>query len=144
MVLAAYNDGAFHVVYLLHIVAVIMGTGAAFLAPVLTAKVGKTGQSADSIDAALSAVIAPALLLAGIFGGALVGMSDSFYDFGQSWLGIAGVLWLVMVVAAAFVYPPSYINLPDLSDKRAMLGGILHLSLTGMLIIMTWKPGSPF
>ncbi len=144
MVLAAYDDGAFSVVYLLHIVAVIMGAGAAFMAPLLAANATKTGQPNESVDSALAAVMAPSLLLAGIFGGALVGMSDPVFDFGQTWLGIAGVSWLVMVAAAALAYPPSYVNLPDLSDKKAMLSGVMHLSLAVMLIIMTWKPGAPF
>lgn len=144
MVLAAYNDGAFSVVYLLHIVAVIMGAGSAFLAPLLAASAKKTGQSTESVDNALAAVMAPSLLLAGIFGAALVGMSDPVFDFGQTWLGIAGALWIVMVVAAALTYPPSYVNLPDLSDKKAMLAGLMHLSLAVMLIVMTWKPGAPF
>lgn len=144
MILAAINDGPYDLVYLLHIISVIIGTGAAFLLPMAATRSAKAGQHTGAIDEITNAVLAPSLLLAGVFGGALVGMSDDFYDFGQGWLAFGGIVWLVGLAAAAFAYPPSYLKLPDVSDKKAMLSGILHLSLAVMLVLMTWKPGSPF
>ena len=85
--------------------------------------------------------MSPALLLGGVFGGALVGMSDDVYDFGQTWLAIGGGLWLLAVGSAVLAFPPSFITLPDLTGKRALLYGTLHISLAVMLILMVWKPG---
>ncbi|MGI9622937.1 MAG: hypothetical protein ACR2PK_08890 [Acidimicrobiales bacterium] len=144
MVLAAINDGPYDVVYFLHIISIIIGTGAAFLLPIAATRSAKAGQDVSAIDDITGAVLSPALLLAGVFGGALVGMSDDVYDFGQTWLAFGGLVWLIGVAAAAFAYPPSYLKLPDMSDKKPMLSGVLHLSLVVMLILMTWKPGSPF
>ena len=144
MILAELNDGPYNVVYLLHIISVILGTGAAFVLPVLTVRARAAGVNPRFVDEAIGLVLAPSLLIAGVFGGALVGMSSDAYDFGQAWLAIGGLVWIVAVAAAALAYPPSFVSLPDMSDKKPMLTGILHLSLAVMLVLMTWKWGSPF
>ena len=139
MVTAAVNDNAYNIVLLLHLLSVIVGTGAAFLAPALLSreqKVSKLGSS--PMSSLLGNVMSPALLLGGVFGGALVGMSDDVYDFGQTWLAIGGGLWLLAVGSAALAFPPSFITLPDVTGKRALLYGVLHISLAVMLILMVW------
>lgn len=141
MLLAAIDDTPYNIVYLLHLISVILGTGAAFALPVLTVKARQAGAPDDFVGDAMGTIMAPSLLAAGVFGGALVGMSDDVYDFSQTWLAIAGAVWLVSVVAAALAYPPSFVNLPDMSDKKPMLTGLLHLSLAVMLLLMTWKWG---
>lgn len=143
MTLAALYDTPYDIVYLLHIVSVIIGTGAAFALPVLAVKARNAGADARFVDEAVGTLMAPALLAAGVFGGALVGMSDDFYDFGQGWLAIGGLVWIVGVGAATLAYPPSFVSVPDMADKRPMLTGILHLSLAVMLVLMTFKWGSP-
>ena len=144
MLLAALNDGPYNVVYLLHIVSILLGAGAAFLAPIAAVKARNAGV-ADTFDGVARELVAPGLLAAGVFGAALVGMSSDFYDFGQTWLSIGGFFWIVAVAAGALAFPPSFASfLPDMSDKKPMLSGIMHLSLAIMLILMVWKPGSPF
>ncbi len=144
MTLAALYDGPYNVVYLLHIISVIIGTGAAFVLPLLATRMRAAGTSTTEVDAVSAMVLTPALLAAGVFGGALVGMSDDFYDFGQTWLAIAGVIWLVTVAAAALAHPPSYLPVPDLAQHKAMVTGVMHLSLAIMLVLMVWKFGSPW
>lgn len=141
MVFAGVGDGAYNVVYLLHIIAVVLGTGAAFLAPVLAVKARQEHAPSDWADRALGNVMAPSLLAAGVFGGALVGFSDDVYDFGQAWLSIGGLIWIIATAAAALAYPPTFVGLPDMRDRKPMLNGILHLSLAVMLVLMTWKFG---
>ena len=69
-------------------------------------------------------------LVAGIAGGALVGLSDDVYDFQQSWLSVGGAVWMLVLVLTAAVYPPSWLRLFTVGENRKqMLGGILHLSL---------------
>jgi uncharacterized membrane protein len=141
MLLAAINDTPYDIVYLLHIIAVIVGTGAAFVVPVIAVRVRAAGQDTKAMDEAAASVMAPALLAAGVFGGALVGMSDDVYDFSQTWLALGGLVWLIAVGAAALAFPPSWSPLPDMSDKKAMWSGMLHLSLAAMLLLMTFKWG---
>lgn len=143
MILAELYDTPYDIVYLLHIISVILGTGAAFVVPIIAVRMRQAGQETTALDEATAAVLAPSLLAAGVFGGALVGMSSDFYDFGQTWLAIGGLVWLIGVAAAALAFPPTWSPLPDMSDKKAMWSGILHLSLAVMLLLMTFKWGSP-
>ncbi len=141
MLVAAVDDGPYNLVYLLHIVSVIVGVGGALLGPVLATRARFDGVPHRFIDEALAWVIAPALLAAGVFGGALVGMSGDVYDFGQTWLSAGGAVWLVAVAVAALLYPPPVVRLPAVDDRRRVLMGVLHLSLAAMLFLMVWKPG---
>lgn len=138
---AAINDTPYDIVYLLHIISVIIGTGAAFVLPTVAARSAKAGIDTEPIDTALAQLLAPSLLATGVFGGALVGLSDDVYDFGQTWLAIAGPVWIIATGAAALAYPPSWSPLPDWSDRKPMLTGVLHLSLSIMLVVMTFKWG---
>lgn len=139
---AAYRDTPYNVVLLLHIVSVIMGVGAAFLGPAITARSRSSNANTDLIDELIQSVMAPALFAAGVFGGALVGMSNDVLDFQQTWLVIAGPLWIVAVAAAVFVAPPSYVRVHQVFGQRmAALGGVLHLCIAIELVIMIWQPG---
>lgn len=142
MLLAAIGDTPYNLVLLVHLVSVILGVGAAFLAPIAEVLARRTGETTAAVDRAVAAVMAPSLLLAGVAGGALVGFSDDVFDFGQTWLAIAGPLWIAAVVLAAFLAPPTYVRLPAVGEQRqAMLGGLLHLVLAVQLVIMIWQPG---
>jgi hypothetical protein len=81
-------------------------------------------------------------LVTGIAGGAMVGLSNDVYDFQQSWLSIGGAIWILVLALTAVVYPPTWLRLFNIGDDRKrMLGGMLHLSLALMLVLMTWKFG---
>ena len=142
MTLAASGDTPYNIVLLFHLASVILGVGAAFLLPMGASRARKSGDDTALFDAIMASVLAPALLAAGVFGGALVGFSDDVFDFSQTWLAIAGPLWIVATAAAAFIAPPSYLRLPTLASERVpMVNGILHLSLSAMLVVMVWQPG---
>ena len=139
---AALWDTPYNIVYLVHIVSVILGVGMAFIAPMLAVRARReSGHALQAIvNDAAATILFPAFLVAGIAGGALVGMSGDVYDFQQTWLSIGGALWMVILGLTAAVYPPSWMRLFNIADDRkAMLGGILHLLIAVMLILMTWK-----
>jgi hypothetical protein len=47
-----------------------------------------------------------------------------------------------VLALTAVVYPPTWLRLFNIGDDRKrMLGGMLHLSLALMLVLMTWKFG---
>ena len=142
MITAAINDNGYNVVLLLHLLSVIIGTGAAVLAPALVSREQKNSETgSNSTSVLLATVMSPSLLLGGVFGGALVGMSGNVYDFSQLWLTFAGIFWLTSLGAATILYKPPFLTLPDLKKYHPLLGGILHLSLAVMLVVMVWKPG---
>lgn len=141
MITAAINDNSYNIVLLLHLISIILGTGAVFVTPVLIAKERQKLISPAICEQVMGQLISPSLLLGGVFGGALVGMSNDVYDFGQTWLAIGGALWMIAVLCAVLVFPPTFVNLPDFTIKKSILSGILHLALAGMLVLMVWKPG---
>lgn len=142
--IAAIWDTPYNIVYLVHIVSVILGVGMAFIAPMMAVRARRASGHAmrEIVNDTAASIMFPMFLVSGIAGGAMVGMSQDVYDFGQTWLAIAGALWLVILGLTAAIYPPKWLRLFNIGDDRkAMLGGILHLSLAVMLIVMTWKFG---
>lgn len=143
--IAAIWDTPYNIVYVVHLISVILGVGMAFIAPIIAVQARRTsGQALQGVvDEAAAKIMFPMFVLAGIAGGAMVGMSSDVYDFQQSWLSIGGAVWMLVLGLTVAVYPPSYLRLFNIGDDRkAMLGGILHLALAFMLILMTWKFGT--
>ena len=141
MTFAAINSDTYNLVLFLHLFSVILGTGSAFFAQVVTSKYKKSSDDPQVTLTTLGTLMAPSLLLSGVFGGALVGMSGDVYDFSQLWLTFAGIFWLTSLAAATILYKPPFLTLPDLQKYHPFLTAVLHLSLTVMLIVMVWKPG---
>lgn len=142
--IAAVGDGPYNVVYFVHLLSVILGVGVAFIAPIMTVRARRESGVAmqNVVDDVTCKIMFPALLVAGIAGGALVGLSSDFYDFQQTWLSIGGAIWMLVLVLTVAVYPPSYLRVINVGeDRKRMLGGILHLALAVMLVLMTWKFG---
>jgi hypothetical protein len=144
--LAAVGDTPYNIVRLVHLFTVIVGTGLAFAAPVIAVRARRGGGGKpmqELVDETASALIFPMLLVAGMAGGALVGMSDDFWDFSQTWLAIGGAVWMLILVLVLAVYPPRWLSLFNLAEERKrMLGGMLHLALAVMLVLMVWKFGA--
>jgi len=142
--IGAIGDTPYNIVYAVHLFSVILGTGMAFAAPVMAAKARReSGRGVQEfVDDAASGIIFPALLVAGCAGGALVGLSADAYDFQQTWLSIGGAVWVAALAFSALAYPPRWLRLFNLTEERRRLfGGLLHLSLAVMLVLMTWKFG---
>jgi len=149
MLFAAYNDTGFKVVLLLHILAVIVAFGPLFFMPM----VARTGQGGSDSSALLflQRFSTPAVVLAGFFGLALVGMSkagsDEVFSFSQTWVSIALAIWVVQVALFIFGMLPSQRKAAAgdaVAAKRLpMFTGLIHLSLLVMLYLMIWKPGFP-
>ena len=142
MVFAEVGSFLYNLLNFFHIIGVILGAGAAFIAPVMAVQARKAGTSTAAFDSVASMVMAPGLFAAGLFGGATVGASSDQLNFDEAWLSVGSLVWILAVAAAVLAYPPSYIKLPDMSDKKPAFTGILHLSLAVMLVLMIWKPGN--
>lgn len=165
MLLAAIDSFGYNVVLLLHLLTAIVAFAPAFVWPVLNRQrrlEGTTGDqpasqiSGDPIPAtaptggAISAIIDPiihggALVVSGLFGSALVGMSSKVYEFGQTWVSIAFLLWILMVVVLFAGLVPAQRAIREgkvaAEQRLAMSYGGLHLLLLLQIIVMVWKPG---
>jgi len=142
--IAAVGDTPYNIVYLVHIFSVILGVGMAFIAPMIAVQARRTSGHAlqEIVTETASKIMFPMFFVAGMAGGALPAMSGEFYDYADPWLSIGGTLWVIVLGLTLLVYPPAWLRLFNVGDDRkAMLGGILHLCLAIILVMMTFKFG---
>jgi uncharacterized membrane protein len=155
MVLASVDDGfstLFGIFLLLHLLAVIVAFAPAFVSPFLSARSKKEGHPLEPAIAGKLAqntqqVHGPALVLAGIFGFAMIGTSKQAFKFSQAWVSGAMAIWIVMIGIVFGLIGPAERKLAagdtDAEKKLSMFGGIMHLLLLVVLILMVFKPGFP-
>jgi len=150
MLLALVDSFGYRVMFLLHIAAIVVAFAPAFVNPVLSARYRKAGEPMPSTLTKILAddtykIHGPALVLAGVFGFGMIGMSDKVWKFSQSWVSIAFGLWFVMLGIVFGLLGPAEkkqaAGEADAEKKVAMFGGIMHLLFLLMLIVMIWKPG---
>lgn len=152
MVLAAYLDTGYKVVFLLHILSVIVAFAPAFTSPILVAKTkkaegeGALPRLAGYLHANARTIHFPALILVGLFGLGMVGMSDDAFSFSDTWVILALVVWIALCGVVSAVITPGEKKLAggDLSaEKNVALGGqIASVMLLVMLYLMIFKPGA--
>lgn len=151
MLLAEVDSGIYNVLLLLHLVAVVVAFAPGFVWPVLTGGLRRAGKSlgpeAHQVGAESTLrVQGPALVLAGVFGIGLIGLSDSTWEFSQTWISIAFVLWFLAIAVVFGLLLPTYRKVAAgntaAEERVAMFHGMLHVVLVLMLIDMIWKPGA--
>ena len=93
-------------------------------------------------------VYMPALILTGLLGFGLQGMSDSVWKFSQTWIWLALLIWVAMNgVLHAMLLPAekALAGGDESARKRVDTGGmIMTVLLIVILYLMVFKPGSPF
>ncbi len=144
----ALTGTGYHIVLLIHVLAVIVGFAPLWLTPVmirLTAAGDKA--AADGLEVSILRFSLPGIGIAGILGFGLAGMSEKYFKMSQAWLSIAAVLWIVLLAVLFFVARPAIKAFRD-GDVAArgrimMATGIGHLILVVMLYLMIFKPGLP-
>ena len=156
MVLAAVRDDAYNVVLLLHILTVVVAFAPAVVNPLTEARLKRDGGDSGLVAFYRAAgangrgVYFPALVLTGLFGGALIGMSKTndqlVWEFEQTWIW-AGILnWVVMcgIVSAVILPNERKVAAGDVSaaSKVAAGGGIATLLVIVQLYLMIFKPGA--
>lgn len=161
-------------VFLLHILAVIIAFAPAFVWPLIgraralgdtgapgaaTSELPNPSPPSEVNSPLVSRVLNPlvhggALVLAGLFGLALIGIAGSdVFKFSQSWVSIALLLWFLMLAVLFVGLYPTERRLSDptvererrvvLVQRLSMFYGMLHLLLLLQLIDMFFKPGGP-
>lgn len=148
------NDALYQIVFLLHILSAIVAFAPAFSWPIVNVQLRRRGSSVPSEVAGQVAVNdaivhGPALAVAGALGVIMIALSDGIYEFSQLWVSLAFLVWFALLGVLYGVLVPAgrkaAVDGPDSpSAKRAsMAGGIIHLLLVVMLVVMIWKPGFP-
>ena len=150
MLLASLVSTPYRIFLLLHILAGILAFAPAFAWPIVSVQLKKEGKPVGPTIGALGAgnttkIHGPALILVGLFGFGMVGMSDKAWEFSQSWLMAALTIWFIMIGVIFGLMLPAEKKAAG-GDEGAekiisMAGGIMHLLLLVMLYLMIWKPG---
>ncbi|MEJ5254235.1 MAG: DUF2269 family protein [Acidimicrobiales bacterium] len=115
---------AYRVVYLLHLLAVIVGFGSTFVWPLLAAR---ARQQEPRVASAMSRVAfqagqvlsTPFIWAAGAFGVVLVVLSDETWKFSDTWISIAFLLFFAAALFSAFVATPNNRAMVALQEKLA-------------------------
>lgn len=150
IVLGEIGSGVYNVVLFLHIVAAFVAFAPAFVNPIFAA-LGRS--DAPEIARPLAGIQAkatrtfylPALVLMGLFGIAMIFLSDEVIKFSQTWISLAFLCWIgVMVIVAVKLGPlEKAVSEGDESAEKqiGMWGGIAHLLFAVAIYAMVFKPG---
>ena len=145
-VLAAVDSTGYKVVLLLHVITAVVAFAPAFMtyAVARAAEKGDRG-AADALATGLQRLAIPAMVLVGILGYGLVGMSDKVFTMSQAWVSVAGVAWIALIAVTVFLTRPAVRALASgvegARQKVMMSTGITHLLFVVLIVMMVFKPG---
>ena len=160
MLVAAIGSTGYKVVLILHLLFLVVAFAPAFVWPMLNRQQKAAAQGAGPNDAgaanepvtlgAIARIADPmmhggSLVLAGLFGIGLIGMSDKIFEFSQTWVSLAFLFWFLMLgLFFAGLIPAQRAvrdHVADAESRLAMCYGGMHLLLLLQIIVMVWKPG---
>ena len=128
----------YQILGLLHILAVVVAFGPLFFYPSLR----KAGAGATIARFHLRLTL-PALALTWVLGMGLVGMSKDAIDMSETWIVLALIIWVALMIVSWFLIRPALADAGAAAQSRLGMGiGITHLLLIVQLYLMVFKPGS--
>jgi uncharacterized membrane protein len=129
----------YQIMALLHIAAAVVAFGPLLVYPTLR-------DAAPQRLAKLHMTMTfPALVLLWVIGMGMAGMSDDTFKVSQTWLVLAIVDWVILVVVSWFLIKPAITDTSESARAKFSAGtGVTHLGMVVGLILMIWKPGSPY
>lgn len=149
MFIAAVGDLPYNIVLIAHIFTAIAAFAPAFTYPVVTRISKDLGTEAQgSLLGSLNGSRrgqAIMLVATGVLGFALQGLSEGAWSFGQIWLLLAILVWVLMNAALHALIIPNERKMADGDSSAAGLAGIggaaFSILLIVMLYLMVFKPG---
>ena len=151
MILAAFDDGLYRLLFLGHMLSFLVAFAPAVINPILVARLksqedfGTLGRMAGHMSTMGKQIHFPALIALGGFGIAMVLQSDPAFAFDQTWVSLAFLVWLAIIGVIGGVVLPSERKLAegdsDAERKVAVGGQIATVLALVMLYLMIWKPG---
>ena len=127
----------FKIFLFLHILSVVVAFAPAVIAVLPGGREGALGM----MERAGRIVYAPALIVAGLFGILCVVTSDEVFEFDQTWISLAFVVWIVM----NGVFHAMVLAGQRRGDESRVFNGqaTMTVLLLIMVYLMVWKPGFP-
>jgi len=134
---------------ILHILAVIVAFAPAVVSPLTASRLQGEQGALRSFSTASGAntrsVYLPALVVVGVLGFAMVGVSDDRFKFSDPWVSAAALLWLIIAAVVGAVIMPAERLVgagdADAASKLRLGSGVVTLLLVVVLFLMVVKPG---
>ena len=154
MVMAAIGDTSYNITLLLHVLTAMAALAPALVHPLLRRQLssadrpGQLQRLSTAMDFNSRRLYAPALIITGLLGFALSGMSDGAHSFGDDWMRSAIIVWVLMNgVLHAVILPASKAvgsgQPTEKAFKRLNRGSALMTILfVVQLWLMIFKPGA--
>jgi hypothetical protein len=130
------DSTGYKIFLLLHIASVVVAFAPAVIAVLPGGRDGLVGL----LDRAGRQVYTPALILAGLFGIALIVTSDDAWEFSDTWISLAFVVWIAM---NGVFHGLALAGQRQGDEAKVVLGQqVMTVLLVVMLYLMIWKPGA--
>jgi uncharacterized membrane protein len=170
VILGAVGDDSYDLVLLLHILAAIVGFGAVFLNALYGAQVrarrGSEGLAILEANFLVSKVGTYFIYAVFVLGIVLVLMSDDVWSFGDTWIWLSMLLYIVGIGLSHGVQqpsvrrmialmeemgtagppaagpPPQAAEMQELGKRLGATGATLNVLLVVILYLMVFKPGA--
>ncbi len=151
MILAAVGDTSYNIMLVLHILSVVGAMAPALAHPVMNSQMKSLESGPRNAMYGFMArnsqrVYGTALILAGVFGFGLVGMSSDFYSLSDGWVLASIVLWIAWVGLIHAVLVPAERALAggdsSAESKVVMAGTLTSIVAVVVIILMIFKPGA--
>lgn len=140
----------YNIVLVLHILFALAAFAPAFVHPFLATQTKALDDGTRRQVLAMMAgngrrVYAPALIIMGLLGFALSGMSDGLYAMSQGWLIASTLIWVAINGSLHAVLLPAERAVVDgdsAAERKVEIGGaVLTVLLLVVLYLMVFKPG---
>ncbi len=148
---AAIGDTPYNIMLLLHLLTAFVAFAPAFVNPVLGKQLADGGHDVSAMARYAAQnnqrIYGSALIVSGLLGFGVAGMSDEVFKVSQGWLVAAVIVWIAMNGLLHAVIRPSEKAMADgdrsaeIQQKLNLGGGAFTLLFLVQLYLMVWKPG---
>jgi hypothetical protein len=147
--LAGIGDTTYNIVLILHLASVFVAFAPAVAHPTGQLRARRRGPEAEQATVADTAAVTrflylPALVVSGLLGLALLGLSGGVWGFHQIWVSLSFLGWIALAgVVFGLVLPSERrVAAGDATARRTLDRGwlLVNLGLLGMLYLMVFKP----
>jgi uncharacterized membrane protein len=147
MFFAGITDTGYKIVAFIHVVVMFAAVAPVFVYPLLARTAGVSNSSLHQAMLSVGRrIYAPALVVGGFLGFALLGMSDKAYETTDAWVLISIVLWIAINgVMHAMLFPAERaIAAGDQSAARRAdtANALIAVMVVAVLFLMSVKPGA--
>ncbi len=153
MIFSSVGDTPYNIMLLLHILTAIAAFAPAFVHPVLSAQMKADGLAdrpkVFSYMATNSQrIYGSALIVTGLLGFGVAGMSDETFSMSDGWLAAAFIAWIAMNGLLHAIIRPSEKAIAagegnEATERKLAIAG---MAITALLVVqlylMVWKPGA--